>query len=75
MSALPPKADLLGRHEKRLRMTQSGHLGGIEIWRLRTENELEVMLTDELLKAGDIDGQPKRGLYITCTARDCSDEA
>ena len=25
MSALPPKADLLGRHEKRLLMTQSGH--------------------------------------------------
>ena len=26
MSALPPKADLLGRHEKRLLMTLSGHL-------------------------------------------------
>ena len=25
MPALPPKADLLGRHEKRLLMTQSGH--------------------------------------------------
>ena len=25
MSALPPKADLLGRHEKGLLMTQSGH--------------------------------------------------
>jgi len=25
MSALPPKADILGRHEKGLLMTQSGH--------------------------------------------------
>ena len=25
MSALPPKADILGRHEKGLLLTQSGH--------------------------------------------------
>jgi len=29
MSALPPKADILGRHEKGLLLTQSGHPVGL----------------------------------------------
>ena len=31
MSALPPKADILGRHEKGPLMTQSGHSGNLDV--------------------------------------------